>query len=186
RVARRTDVVAARATAVRSSRIIRRMSTARMWTSTGGVMFLPPKRSPRQRCQPCRTFTRLSLRHWRIAPCAHCANGVYSCREDRSHQAVQERPEADRRIGRGHLGARNRDCLRSDRRRRPPRSWRSTEDPVRDRNKGKRGGGRAIYFLMIADDVAIMLFAYAKSEQEDLTRDQRKTALAILKELTDG
>ncbi len=39
---------------------------------------------------------------------------------------------------------------------------------------------------MIADDVAIMLFAYAKSEQEDLTRDQRKTALAILKELTDG
>jgi len=53
-------------------------------------------------------------------------------------------------------------------------------------NKGKRGGGRAIYFVMIADDVAIMLFAYAKSEQEDLTRDQRKTALAILKELTDG
>ena len=50
-------------------------------------------------------------------------------------------------------------------------------------NKGKRGGGRAIYFLMIADDV---LFPCAKSEQEDLTRDQRKAALAVLKELTDG
>ena len=52
-------------------------------------------------------------------------------------------------------------------------------------NKGKRGGGRAIYFLMVADDVAIMLFAYAKSEQEDITSDQRKAALALLKELQD-
>lgn len=53
-------------------------------------------------------------------------------------------------------------------------------------NKGKRGGARAIYFLMVSDDTAIMLFAYAKNEQEDLTREQRKTALEIMKELTDG
>jgi hypothetical protein len=52
--------------------------------------------------------------------------------------------------------------------------------------KGKRGGGRAIYFLMVADDAAIMLFAYAKNAQEDLTKEQRKAALAIMKELNDG
>ncbi|WP_413991096.1 hypothetical protein ACMDCR_02975 [Labrys okinawensis] len=39
---------------------------------------------------------------------------------------------------------------------------------------------------MIADDVAVMLFAYAKSEKEDLTGDERKLALALMKEITDG
>lgn len=53
-------------------------------------------------------------------------------------------------------------------------------------NKGKRGGGRAAYFLMVSDDVAVMIFAYAKSAQEDLTTEQRKAALALLKEMTDG
>ena len=53
-------------------------------------------------------------------------------------------------------------------------------------NKGKRGGGRAVYFLMVSDDVAIMIFAYAKSAQEDLTTEQRKAVLALLKEMTDG
>lgn len=52
-------------------------------------------------------------------------------------------------------------------------------------NKGKRGGGRAIYFVIVADDMAIMLFAYAKNEQEDLTKEQRKAALEIMKEFTD-
>ena len=51
---------------------------------------------------------------------------------------------------------------------------------------GKRGGGRAVYFLMVSDDVAVMIFAYAKSDQEDLTMEQRKAALALLKEMTDG
>jgi hypothetical protein len=50
--------------------------------------------------------------------------------------------------------------------------------------RGKRGGGRAIYFLMVADDAIAMLFAYAKNEREDLTPDQRKEALRILKEMT--
>ena len=53
-------------------------------------------------------------------------------------------------------------------------------------NKGKRGGGRAVYFLMVSDDVAVMIFAYEKSAQEDLTMEQRKAALALLKEMTDG
>lgn len=41
-------------------------------------------------------------------------------------------------------------------------------------------------FLMVSDDVAVMIFAYAKSAQEDLTMEQRKAALALLKEMTDG
>lgn len=53
-------------------------------------------------------------------------------------------------------------------------------------NKGKRGGGRAIYFLMVADDAAVMLFAYAKSAKEDLTPAEKKTALALMKEIIDG
>jgi len=52
-------------------------------------------------------------------------------------------------------------------------------------SRGKRGGGRAIYFLMLTDDTAVMIFAYAKNEQEDLTTEQRKAALALVKELTD-
>ena len=52
--------------------------------------------------------------------------------------------------------------------------------------RGKRGGGRAVYILMMANDTAIMLFAYAKNEQEDLTSDQRKAVLALIKELKDG
>lgn len=52
--------------------------------------------------------------------------------------------------------------------------------------KGKRGGGRAVYFLMLSDDAAVMLFAYAKAAQEDLTNDQKRAALALLEELTDG
>ncbi|MCF3945556.1 addiction module toxin RelE [Acidiphilium sp. AL] len=53
-------------------------------------------------------------------------------------------------------------------------------------NRGKRGGGRAIYFLMLSDDTALMLFAYAKNEREDMTQEQRAAALEILKEMRDG
>jgi hypothetical protein len=42
--------------------------------------------------------------------------------------------------------------------------------------KGKRGGGRAIYFLLMADETILMLTAYSKAEQEDLSQAQ-KTAL---------
>jgi hypothetical protein len=38
----------------------------------------------------------------------------------------------------------------------------------------------------VSEDVAVMIFAYAKSAQEDLTMEQRKAALALLKEMTDG
>ncbi len=52
--------------------------------------------------------------------------------------------------------------------------------------KGKRGGGRAIYFLLMADDAAALLCAYAKSAQDDLTAEQRRAIAAMLKELADG
>jgi hypothetical protein len=45
---------------------------------------------------------------------------------------------------------------------------------------------RAIYFLMVSDDLAVLIFAYSKSTQEDLTQEQRKAALALFKEMTDG
>ena len=53
-------------------------------------------------------------------------------------------------------------------------------------NKGKRGGGRAIYFLMVSDELAVMLFAYAKFEKEDLTHDEKKAASKLIKEFRDG
>ncbi|PZQ49771.1 MAG: hypothetical protein DI556_09885 [Rhodovulum sulfidophilum] len=53
-------------------------------------------------------------------------------------------------------------------------------------NRGKSGGGRAVYYVMISDDAAIMLHAYAKNEKSDLSGGDRKALLAILKELTDG
>lgn len=54
------------------------------------------------------------------------------------------------------------------------------------RGKGKRGGGRAIYYLMISDDAALMLAAYAKNEQEDLSHEQKKVILTLLKEMKNG
>ncbi len=48
--------------------------------------------------------------------------------------------------------------------------------------RGKRGGGRAIYYLLVADDAAIMLAAYAKNEKDDLSPADRKAILTLLKE----
>lgn len=48
--------------------------------------------------------------------------------------------------------------------------------------KGKRGGVRIIYYWVTADDQLWMLYAYAKTRQEDLTRDQVKT----LREIVEG
>lgn len=52
-------------------------------------------------------------------------------------------------------------------------------------NRGKSGGGRVVYLLMLPDDTAILLLAYAKNEKSDLTPADRKVLRALLKELTD-
>lgn len=49
--------------------------------------------------------------------------------------------------------------------------------------KGKRGGGRAIYVLLVGDDMAVMLTAYAKAEQTDLSPAQRRAILTMLEEI---
>ncbi len=46
--------------------------------------------------------------------------------------------------------------------------------------KGKRGGIRIIYYWMRSDDQLRMLYAYPKTGQTDLTRDQLKTLRDIV------
>lgn len=52
--------------------------------------------------------------------------------------------------------------------------------------RGKSGGGRAIYVLVVRADTAYLLLAYSKKDQEDLSAAQRKVLAAIVKELTNG
>ncbi len=52
--------------------------------------------------------------------------------------------------------------------------------------RGKSGGGRAIYVLVVKADTAYLLLAYSKKDQDDLSPAQRKVLVEIVKELTDG
>jgi len=47
---------------------------------------------------------------------------------------------------------------------------------------GKRGGIRVIYYWFVSQEVVLMLFAYRKNEQDDLTPDQLKQ----LKKIVEG
>lgn len=47
-------------------------------------------------------------------------------------------------------------------------------------NRGKRGGGRAVYLVLFEDDRALLLRAYAKNDQSDLSAADRKALLALL------
>ncbi len=38
---------------------------------------------------------------------------------------------------------------------------------------------------MVSDELAVMLFAYAESEKEDLTNDEKKEAAKLIKEFRD-
>ena len=53
------------------------------------------------------------------------------------------------------------------------------------RDRGKRGGGRAVYFLLTAEGAAVMLFAYAKSMKEDLSSEERRYALSLMEHWQD-
>ena len=48
--------------------------------------------------------------------------------------------------------------------------------------RGKRGGVRVIYYWAKSDYQKFMLFAYAKNEQEELTREQ----LSVLKKIIES
>lgn len=47
--------------------------------------------------------------------------------------------------------------------------------------KGKRGGVRAIYYWVTAQDQILMLFMYPKNEKDDLT----KTQIKVLREIVE-
>jgi mRNA-degrading endonuclease RelE of RelBE toxin-antitoxin system len=48
--------------------------------------------------------------------------------------------------------------------------------------RGKRGGVRVIYYWAVVHDKILMLFIYAKNEQDDLTPDQLKVLRRIIEE----
>jgi len=50
--------------------------------------------------------------------------------------------------------------------------------------RGKRGGGRTIYYVMLNDDVVYLLVAYAKADKLDLTVDEKALFSALIEDLT--
>ena len=50
-------------------------------------------------------------------------------------------------------------------------------------NRGKSGGGRAIYYVLLAEGVVLMITAYAKAEKSDLTPEDRRAILGLLEEI---
>jgi len=48
--------------------------------------------------------------------------------------------------------------------------------------RGKRGGIRVIYYYLTADEQIYMLYAYPKSEKDDLTSDQLKQLKQLVEE----
>jgi len=51
---------------------------------------------------------------------------------------------------------------------------------------GKRGGGRAIYYIAISPDRMFMMTAYPKNERDDLSPDQRRAILTALETIKRG
>jgi len=56
-------------------------------------------------------------------------------------------------------------------------------DPTR--GKGKRGGFRYLYYYIERDGQIFLLFIFDKNEQGDLTKEQRKTLAAQIRELKE-
>ena len=52
--------------------------------------------------------------------------------------------------------------------------------------RGKRGGARVIYFWHVPGKRIYLLYAYVKSEREDLSPQQIKQLGELMKEMKDG
>jgi hypothetical protein len=52
--------------------------------------------------------------------------------------------------------------------------------------RGKRGGARVIYYWHIAKHRVYLIYAYVKSEREDLTPQQIKVLAQLMKDLKHG
>jgi hypothetical protein len=48
---------------------------------------------------------------------------------------------------------------------------------------GKRGGARVVYYVAIGSDRFYMMAAYAKSERDDLSTEQRRRILTVLESI---
>ncbi len=53
------------------------------------------------------------------------------------------------------------------------------------RGKGKRGGFRYLYYFIEQDGQIILLMIFSKSDQEDLSKDQKRALLKALRELRE-
>lgn len=53
------------------------------------------------------------------------------------------------------------------------------------RGKGKRGGFRYLYFYIERDGQIFLLMVFSKDEQDDLTKDQKKTLAKLIRELRE-
>jgi hypothetical protein len=49
---------------------------------------------------------------------------------------------------------------------------------------GKRGGARVIYYFYNADFPVLLLAVYAKNEKADLSAQEKKKVVALVKEIT--
>ena len=52
--------------------------------------------------------------------------------------------------------------------------------------RGKRGGARVIYYLHAPKECIYLIYAYVKSAQADLTRDQIKALAQLMKDIRNG
>jgi hypothetical protein len=59
--------------------------------------------------------------------------------------------------------------------------WARATDPVR--GKGKRVGFRYLYYYIEQDGQIYLLMVFTKDEQDDLTKDQKKTLAKRIREL---
>jgi len=51
--------------------------------------------------------------------------------------------------------------------------------------QGKSGGVRVIYYWMTEDEQLYMLYVYSKSQQQDLTAEQKKALKSIVERWSD-
>ena len=49
--------------------------------------------------------------------------------------------------------------------------------------RGKSGGGRTIYYVMLDDEAVYLLVAYAKVDKEDITSDEKRLFRTLIEEL---
>ena len=52
--------------------------------------------------------------------------------------------------------------------------------------RGKRGGARVIYYRHVPEERIYLIYAYVKSAQADLTREQIKSLAQVMKDMKNG